>query len=149
MNEFTISGEGDLIKFTFEEVYGFPDSTSFKGGYDVLAKVEIRSGNFQVTSLLYTSTGEIYQLYRHFKNCSQNLFGKAYFKTHEGNLNFFVEYDNIGHVLVKGTFSGQSGRENEFKFEFISDQSFIQSAIKELELIVGEYGDMTGKKISS
>ncbi len=146
MNRFAINGNNQFIKFTFLEVYGFPEKTSFKGGYDIKAIVDIASGEFKLQSVLFTSTGELYQFYSDLKKCNQDLFGKAHYTTYEKNLTFHVGYTGIGSTIVKGIFTGQSIGENEFKFEFHSDQSFITIAIQELASIFSEYGGMKGLK---
>ena len=146
MNEFAINSNHQFIKFTFQEVYGFPEKTCFKGGYAVRALVEIKSANFQVQSVLFTSTGELYQFYLQLKKCNQDMLGKACYITYEENLRFYVEYAGFGHTIIKGIFTGQSNGENEFKFEFHSDQSFVAIAIQELESIFRDYGSMKGLK---
>jgi hypothetical protein len=141
---FTIRGEHEFIKLSFREVYDFPGTTSFKGGYEVDAIVEIRSGNFDVKSSIYTSTGEIYMLYQELQKWHQELTGEACYKTYEGGLELSISLkDNSGRVLIKGLLLGISS-EDRFEFSFESDQSFITASLIELELIAREYGDMSG-----
>lgn len=134
------------MKVKFEEVYGFPDTTCHWGGYDTRATIEIKSNNFRVISTLYTSTGEIYQFTQQLKACNETLEGKAEFISYEGNLSIKAEYDNMGHVKISGFFNDQRELENELKFEFLSDQSYVKYAIQELDTIAMKYGAMKGIK---
>lgn len=146
METFTIKGTTDFITITFDEVYDFPDKTCYWGGYDTRVKIEIKSGNFVVHSSLYSSTGEIYEFYAKLKECNDKLIGTAVYKTYEHNLDLTISYDKTGHVNINGKYSDQNQYNNILQFEFTSDQTFIQSTIKELELIVDKYGDMHGIK---
>jgi hypothetical protein len=147
MEQFTVHGEnGSHITISFEEVYGFPESTCHWGGYDVRTGIKIKSGNFQVDSNLWTSTGEIHGLYESLKSCNADLKGTVTYISYEGNLELKIDYDNMGHAGVSGRFSEQSQLENELRFEFNSDQTYLNSTINELRVIVDKYGDMKGIK---
>lgn len=146
MEKFTIKGNSDFITVIFEEVFGYPDSTSHFGGYDLRTFIEIKSGNFCVKSSLYTSTGELYEFYQNLKKCNEELTGTANFISYEGNLELIAEYDNLGHVNIKGAFTEQNQYDNELKFEFSSDQTFIKSTVNELGFIADKYGDKKGIK---
>ena len=134
------------MTLTFEEVYGFPETTCHWGGYDVGAVLEIKSGGFHVKSGLYTSTGEIFEFFQQLKSCNEKLNGTSRYITYEGNLELIAEYDDMGHVNIKGEFSAQNQYYNKLTFEFSSDQTFISIALKDLEVIADKYGDMKGIK---
>ena len=146
MESFTIKGEFDFITLTFEEVFSFPETTCHWGGYDVRAILEIQSGDFHVKSNLYTSTGEIFEFSQQLKSCNEKLKGTSKYISYEGNLELIAEYDNAGHVNVKGEFSAQNQFGNKLTFEFSSDQTFISIALKDLEAIAEKYGDKNGIK---
>lgn len=146
MEEFELKGGGDFLKISFEEVYGFPNTTSPFGGYDTKSLLEIRSDGFQVQSTLWVSTGDIFEFYEQLSKCNEVLKGSAYFLSYEENLKFEVRYDINGGVLISGTFSKQSEIANELIFEIISDQTFIQSSLRQLKVICDKYGDMKGIK---
>jgi hypothetical protein len=77
LESFTIKGvAADFLTLTFTEVFGFPETTCHWGGYDLRAMIEIKSGNFYVKSVLYSSTGEIYQFFQQLKSCNENLTGR-------------------------------------------------------------------------
>jgi hypothetical protein len=143
---FTIQGEADYIKFTYVEVFGFPNDPCNWGGYDSLVTLDIKSRNFSVKETLYTSTGELYEFAEKLKTANDKIEGVVEFISYEGNLEFSMTYDNSGHVVIKGQFSEQNEFSNELHFEFNSDQSFVSKALDEISLITEKYGGMTGVK---
>lgn len=145
MEEFTIRGNGNYIKLSIDEVYGFPDNTSHWGGYDTKSTLEIYSNGFQVKSLLYVSTGELYEFLRLLRGCNSKLNGTIHFNPYVGNLELYLEYDDRGHVNIRGEFYQDVECLNRLIFEFNSDQTYISDTIKELETIVVKYGNNKGK----
>ncbi len=147
MEEFSIIGDnGNYIKITFQEVYGFPESTSHWGGYELRAALGIKSGNFLVKSIFWTSTGELFEFYKKLEACNEELKGSVDFANYEANLEFNVKYDNMGHVNIEGRFYELTELDNELKFEFTSDQSYMSITVGELKQIALKYGDMKGVK---
>jgi hypothetical protein len=146
MDEFIIKGGPDYLKISFQEVFGFPESTCFSGGYDTRSIIEIKSSDFLVKSTIHVSTGELYKFYEDLVKCNQMLKGIIGFGNYEYNLNFKMQYDIDGHVSVRGNFETQNGLDNSLKFHFISDQSYMQSTLKQLQAIKERYGDMNGVK---
>ncbi|MBF9239602.1 hypothetical protein I2I05_19575 [Hymenobacter sp. BT683] len=143
--KFEILGDnGDHISITFVEVWGFPNTTSFVGGYDVLAAVIIKAGGFQVISNFYTSTGEIYELLKQLVRSNEQLSGVVRYASFEGNLEFTAEYDTLGHVQIKGCFLANDDTENRLIFSIKSDQSFMNLSINQLKLLADKYGDNMG-----
>lgn len=143
---FTIQGEADYIKFTYNDVFGFPNETCHWGGYDSRVCVEIKSRSFLVNESFYSSTGELYEFAEKLKIANKLIKGVVTFVSYEGNLAFTLTYDKLGHVNVKGRFSEQNEFSNELIFEFNSDQSFIKRTLGEISLITEKYGDMNGIK---
>ena len=146
MAEFTLKGDGNYLKIELVEVYGFSETTSYSGGYDTKSLVEIYSDGFKVSSIIWISTGEIFEFYNMLKQVNQLLAGTAYLYHLEGNLEFNAAYGNNGHVSISGIFSKQNMLANRLKFHFESDQSYIQSTLIELEAITSMYGGMKGVK---
>lgn len=145
MESFTIKGDANFITLSFDEVYDFPHTTCYWGGYDTRMVVEIKSGSFQVKSAFNSSTGEIYTFFKQLKECNNEVRGTARYDSYEGNLTLITSYDYMGHVNIRGEFSDSLGL-NKLQFEFQTDQSFIKYTLDELELIVSKYGDMRGAK---
>jgi hypothetical protein len=145
MEGFSIIGEnGNYLKVSFQEVYGFPELTCHWGGYELRATIELKSGNFAVTSIFWTSTGELYGFYKKLEACNEELNGSIEFSNYESNLEFSAKYDDLGHVHIEGRFYELGDFDNELKFGFNSDQSYISKTVGELKQIALKYGDMRG-----
>jgi hypothetical protein len=144
MEEFTIQGQSDFLKLSFEDVFGFPNKTCHWGGYDTKAILEIKSGNYYVKGILCTSTGELFEFFEQLKDCNDNVEGFARFISYQQNLDLTADYDKRGHVRIFGTFSEYSHDNNELKFEFSTDQTFINNTLNELQIITSKYGGMKG-----
>jgi hypothetical protein len=147
MEQFSINGDVGFIKVTFLEVYNFPESTCYWGGYDLKAGITIKAGNFSVESELYTSTGELHDLFQSLKQCNRDLRGTIAFKNYENNFEMTIKYDELGHINVSGRFRELSEYDNELKFDFMSDQTFIARTLFDLAAIADKYGDMKGIKV--
>ena len=144
MESFILKGENGYIKIGLEQVFDFPNTTCNWGGYDAIAKIEIKSGNFNVNSSFYTSTGEIYLFYKSLKESNTYLSGQVTYKNYEENTLITLTYNNIGQVVIEGTFSELNQFNNKLDFEINSDQSYIKYTINDLENIIDKYGDMKG-----
>ena len=141
MENFTIKGDsGNLLSISYDEVCGFPKTESPMGGYDFKAGIHLKSSGFHLSSSFYDTTNEVYQFYEMLKNANSNLKGQALYQSFEGNLKFKVIYDDLGHTNIKGTFTEYLPEQNELKFEFRSDQSFISAVLEELETLIEKYG---------
>ena len=145
--KFIIKGEaGNFLRVAFAEVYGFPESTSPWGGYDVRANLKIKSNGFEVNAEFWTSTGEIFLLLQELQQSNKLLSGSPHYDSCEGHLSFTALYDNMGHVIISGRFAEQMSGNNTLSFEFESDQTFIQATISQLQVIATKYGGMAGIK---
>lgn len=149
MEGFTIKGDGSFIEVRFLNLFDFPGKTRMwgSGRYDVKAAIEVKSGNFNVKSILWTTTGDIYDLYQNLKNCNKVLCGEVFYISDCGELEFKIIYDNLGHVNISGKFVELSEFANELKFEFISDQTYVAGTLQEMAIIAQKYGDNNGVKI--
>jgi hypothetical protein len=70
----------------------------------------------------------------------------VHFTNYENNLVFDIVYDVNGIVKIEGNFSSLTSFDSNLKFEFNSDQSYIQSTLVQLEIIINKYGGMKGIK---
>lgn len=147
MNEFIIAGKQGFILIELNEVHGFPNETSYLGGYDVKGKVEIKSGNYYVKDAeLWFSTGQVYQFFIQLQECYNTLKGLATFSESEKNLRIDLSFIRLGQINIQGQFQEVAHQENILQFEFESDQSYLVSTILQLQNIVDQYGDLKGKK---
>ena len=137
---FEIIGRNDeRIKLEITEVYGYPEQTSFRGGYDVVCNLEITAGVYSVYSdHYYSSTGALYDFYTALQKCYDSLNGKAKYAVYcaENDLEFEVVFDQ-GRVEVIGSYSHDDPTSNNsLHFEFVSDQSYFVAVLNDLKKIV-------------
>lgn len=144
MDSFKLEGKNGYILVKLVEVYGFPNNTSFAGGYDVKGSVEIKSSSYSACGELWFSTGEIYNFFSLLKECYQKHYGKVELLTTEANLSMSVDFDKMGHVYINGKYTERYDEGNKLIFEIISDQSYLQETISGLNNIAKKYGGLKG-----
>jgi hypothetical protein len=79
-------------------------------------------------------------------SCNKQLSGEVQWRTYEHNLALVARYDMQGHVIVSGNFIEYHSSGNELRFEFATDQTYIQATIAALVKIVAKYGGIIGVK---
>ncbi|MFS0864898.1 hypothetical protein [Fredinandcohnia sp. 179-A 10B2 NHS] len=147
MNEFIIDGKQGFIKIEFKEVYGFPNETSYLGGYDVKGKIDIKSGNYFVKDAeIWFSTGQVYQFFIELEKCYNELKGRVTFSESGNNLRIELNFNRLGQINIQGCFQEVAHQENILHFELESEQSYLTSTLSKLKSIVDHYGDLKGKK---
>ena len=147
---FEIKGlSGERIKLEIIEVFGFPNETSFKGGYDIKCNLEISSGLYSIrTNNYYSSTGALYDFYIELLKCYDDLKGIASYRLNyaENNFDLKVKFDKYGVVRISGKYQDDLVVKNILNFEFTSDQSYFKEVISDLKKIVIQFGDNQGIK---
>ncbi|MDQ0202291.1 WapI family immunity protein [Neobacillus ginsengisoli] len=147
MNEFEIAGKEGFIRIQLNNVYGFPNETSYYGGYDVKGKIEIKSGNYYVKDAeLWFSTGQLYQFFIQLQKCYTDLKGCVTFSESENHLKLDLNFNQYGQINIRGYFQEIVDEENILHFEFESEQSYLISTLRQLNNLVDKYGDLKGKK---
>jgi hypothetical protein len=147
VNEFKIAGKQGFIQIELNEVYGFPNETSYLGGYDVKGKIDIKSGNYYVKNAeIWFSTGQVYQFFIQLQKCYNELKGSVTFSEAENNLKIELNFNRFGQINIQGYFQESANQENILHFEFESEQSYLTSTLRQLNSIVDQYGDLKGKK---
>ena len=145
-----MSNDGeDKIEMTITEVFGFPETTSYAGGYDFKGALVIHAGSYEVHSQnFYSTTGELYNLNISLEKCYNSLTGTARYNVmYEKNLEFEVSMIKLGHAIIDGTFREYPHLANELIFQIGTDQTCIRSAIDDLKQIEKLFGDNKGKQI--
>jgi len=145
MEEFELKGDGGIITVRIDEVYGFPNETCFKGGYECKVGIEIKVGSYSVKSNFYTSTGELFKFYEKLKICQNELNGVAVFDSYESNLALTVKYES-GKILICGKYQENLATDNILEFDFNSDQSYFKNSVEQFEQLFDKYGRMEGMK---
>lgn len=147
MKAFCIEGyNGDKISLQIDDLWNFPDSTSIEGGYDVKGTLEIKTGDYQVVCNDFNfATGTICQFGDELERCYENLEGKAHYKPiYEKCLEFEIEADKLGHMVIKGKFQKILCRENVLNFEIETDQSYMKSVLNDIEELKKYFGEYEG-----
>lgn len=144
--EFLLKAENGFVRIALKNIYGYPNETCHWGGYDSKSTIEIVCSNYNVLGELYISTGEIYNFYQSLLKCHESLSGEAYLRSYESNLELKLEFDDLGHVLISGTFQEEHIERTELKFELTTDQSYLTQTLIELSGIYDKYGDNSGVK---
>jgi hypothetical protein len=144
---FTIIAGSDGIKINFETVYGFPDQTSYNGGFDVECAIKIWCGPFRVESKVFLSTGELYKFYQQLLNICLHSSGTAILTNHEDDFELSVTFSSHGVCRVLGRYRQSYSTETEMKFDMNSDLINMESALNDLRCIVERYGNDKGEPI--
>ena len=140
-----IKGEyGNFIKLHIDKIYGFPEDTSYFGGYETTSFVDIKVSNYIAKGNIWITTGDIYNFYVDLQKCQNLLKGIARLISYENNLSIQLEYNEIGHVIISGSFQEKHDERNVLNFEFSSDQTFMNSLLIDLYNIHQQYGDFRG-----
>lgn len=143
-----LHGYNEKIELTILEAPGFPDSTSYEGGYDLICELVIDTGCFHIQyDRLFSATGALYRFADELRNCYNTLSGTAEYKLWlENDLSFKVVMESGGHAVINGRFQERPDRNNVFEFEMETDQTCFLSVIQEIEALKEVYGGMMGKK---
>lgn len=142
------NSDGSILSIEIAEIFGFPDETSFRGGYDIRCNLIISSGRICVdTDSYYSSTGALFVFYTKLKNCYDELKGSAEYRVYcpdGSDLTFTVSFDG-GKVNVKGVYKDDTVESNFFSFSFTSDQSYFKEVLRDLKKVINIFGDNRGK----
>ncbi len=148
---FNIKGkEYGYIKMEIVKTYGFPESLSFRGGYDIKCRLEISSGVYTAkTDTYFTTTGALFSFYRSLSSCYEISQGIGSYSLYcpESILLFEIKYEDNGMAVVSGTYKNDPQVPNTLKFEFKATQADLEQVVFDLRHIVSIFGDMQGKKI--
>ena len=144
---FEIKGYGnECIRLEIAETFGFPNETSFRGGYDVRCSLDITVGIYTAhTDHYYSSTGALYNFYIALQNCYNTLNGKAIYAVSmaENDLTMKVLF-NKGKVEIKGHYRDNLAESTSLSFELVSDQSYFNEVLLDLKKVVLAFGDNKG-----
>ena len=142
---FSMSGTDEFIELIIEEVWGFPDETSYGGGYGAKGSLKIRSAEYTVSAVHYFTTGELYGFSRELKKCYDSLNGIAVLENTERELELKCEFNRLGHVIISGSFKSNPGAHNKLIFEFKTDQTQVKESLSQLKAVADIFGDTKGQ----
>lgn len=147
MLAFKLEGTADFIELVIDEVWGYPNKTSYGGGYGAKGKLSIRVGEYMVNSAThYFTTGELYKFMQRLQRCYDTLNGTAVLENTERELELECAFNTKGHVLINGRFQCQPGINNILTFEIRTDQTQIPHAISALHAVAEIFGSDEGVK---
>lgn len=147
MEIFCLNGyQNEKIELEIIDVLGFPEKTSYEGGYDIICRLLIQMGSYHIIfDKLYSATGALYRFSDELKRCYAKLDGKAkYNLLLENDLSFEVEMVGSGHAVVTGSFQERPDKENVFSFEMETDQSCFPLVFQGIDALKDIYGDEMG-----
>ena len=149
MNEFTLKGENGSIRLRLDNVIGVADRPGRQSGYAVFGSIEIHVQSYHVASTLRFSTDRVCEFFDALMKAHDVLDGSARFVSSEHELDLTIEYQKRGQVCIRGSYQTYPGLATRLTFEIISDQSFIASALSELEEIVRLYPKKVKENVSA
>ena len=101
--------------------------------------VSIRVGAFYGEFDAAFTTGDFVRFRTELEPLFETLSGQAQFSTLEGQLEFTLVGNGRGKIQVKGSGSDHPSLENELRFEFCLDQTFLPSTFRGLNEIISEF----------
>lgn len=136
----------EKIRLELNEVIGFPNGTSYEGGYDIICTLQIDIGCYCVTCDRYVSTtGALYRFAEELSECYKTLSGRAaYHLLLDDDLSFTVAMTTNGHAVVKGNFQERPDKNNVFAFEMETDQTCLLPVLQGIGRLQDTYGGMQG-----
>ena len=144
MLAFRINGLDGAIELFIDEVFGFPNETSYGGGYGAKGRISITAGGYSVKSQHYFTTGELYEFSKVLTECQKEIFGKAELRNVEGELGLVFAYNRLGQVNVSGAFQERLDVNTKLTFEFRTDQTRTQETLLDLNRVAAVFGDSEG-----
>lgn len=144
MLAFNLNGNDEYITLYINKVLGFPNETTYGGGYGAQGDLSIKVGNYIVNSSHWFTTGELYDFYKQIKLCYETLQGKACLINTEYKLELNLSLDKFGHVLVDGSFQERMDIRTKLTFEMVTDQTQLIPVIEQLSKVVSIFGDKKG-----
>lgn len=146
MRAFCFRGYEGSIELVIDEVFGFPHSTSYEGGYDMRGTLRIRVGAYQAyCNNFYFATGVLYRFLEGLQVCYDTLEGKAIYQHYlENDLAFTLEMTQRGHGFVAGHFQENPSVENRLYFTMSTDQTCVRQVIEEIKEVKQIFGGYHG-----
>lgn len=117
----------------------YPNSSDYWDGNWVISNVKVEIPGYYVDFNASLRTDEIRDFVNDLKSMNRNLTGKAILKNLESIIHFEGEMDKLGHIDWSGETCYPAGSGAVLTFEFVSNQSYLEDLIKELEDITYVY----------
>ncbi|QCR31910.1 hypothetical protein [Lysinibacillus sp. SGAir0095] len=117
----------------------YPNSSDYWDGNWVISNVKVEIPGYYVDFNASLRTDDIRDFVNDLKSMNRYLTGKAILKNLESFIHFEGEMDKLGHIDWSGETCYPAGSGAVLTFEFVSNQSYLEDLIKELEDITYVY----------
>ena len=117
----------------------YPNSSDYWDGNWVISNVKVEIPGYYVDFNASLRTDDIRDFVNDLKSMNRYLTGKAILKNLESFIHFEGEMDKLGHIDWSGETCYPAGSGTVLTFEFVSNQSYLEDLIKELEDITYVY----------
>ena len=119
--------------------YEHPEANDRDDGNWLVSRVSVRAGAWSGIGTASLRAEDFVDFLRQIRILLQNPTAQAIFTTMEGQLEFRLSGDRLGHVTVEGEALDQPGVGNRLCFRFEVDQSYLPALISALEEIITDY----------
>ena len=145
MLAFRFESISDFIELTIDEVFGYPNETSYGGGYGAKGRLTVNAAEYAVNEAIhYYTTGELYRFMLQLEQCYKSLTGTAILENTERELELECRFHKMGHISFVGSFQGNQSISNILTFEMRSDQTQLPGVIASLKKVFKVFGDNQG-----
>jgi len=141
---FHLTSMDGFIKLDITEVFGYPNETSYAGGYAAKGILAIKSAGFTAENEHYFTTGELYRFGKALLLCYDKLSGTAVLESTELELALSCEFNKLGHVYIRGKFQPRMDLDNILQFELKTDQTQVIKTLSQLKAVKAVFGDEHG-----
>ncbi|MEQ2609901.1 WapI family immunity protein [Eubacterium ventriosum] len=134
---------GEHITLNLIEVLGYPDTTSYEGGYDIICTLEIKCGCYTVNCDRYfAASGALYRFQKELIKCYEMLKGNAKYTLFlENDLFFEVFMESGGKANIKGNYQECPDKDNKLLFEIETDQTCLKPVIMGIDRLKRKLND--------
>ncbi|WP_339147162.1 MULTISPECIES: hypothetical protein [unclassified Sutcliffiella] len=116
-----------------------PDSSDYWDGNWVISNVKVEIPGYYVDFNASLRTDDIRDFVNDLKLMHRHLSGKAILKNLDSFIHFEGVMNKLGHIDWSGETCYPAGSGAVLTFEFVSNQSYLENLIKELEDIIKIY----------
>jgi hypothetical protein len=117
----------------------YPNSSDYWDGNWVISTVKVEIPGYYVDFNASLRTDDIRDFVNDLKLMNRHLSGKAILKNLDSFIHFEGEMNKLGHIEWSGETCYPGGSGALLTFEFVSNQSYLEGLIKELEDITYVY----------
>lgn len=131
---------GQETKVEIDGLYrNYPNSTDYWDANWVNATIKIEIPGYKVSFNADLRTDELRKFLNDLKSIRQSLRGKASLTNLDGYLEFEGEIDKFGKIKWNAETCYPAGYGAVLEFEFESDQTYLNTLIKELDDIITHF----------